>query len=427
MIANSISTFNRRTFLRGASGAMMALPLLEASAADPASPPKRLVAAGVFYGMMPDMFFPETVGRDYEMPRLLKPMEQHRDEFTVFSGLDHNLSGGHETTKYFLCGIPQNQAKGYQHANISLDQRAAMHVGAATRYPALALGCEVDDSNYMSWSRHGSQVRPVKGPSSLYDLLFRQQNATARKQHKRQMSERESILDLVRDQAKSFERGLGQADKDKLDQYYTSVRELELKVEQSRLWLNHDKPTSDYKLPRSTSDMTLAQKTPIFYDLMVLALQTDSTRCMTLSFSGLGKDHGGLPGVNRDYHTLSHHGKEKSAINKLAVIETFYMQQFADFVGKLKAVREPNGKTLLDNTMALFGSGMSNGNSHSNRDLPVVLAGGGFKHGEHKHYARDGRTSTSLCNLYLTMLQQFGLEIDSFNTSTGTLTGLEKA
>jgi hypothetical protein len=420
------SSLDRRTFLRGAGGAMMALPLLEATAADPASPPKRMVAAGVFYGMMPDMFFPDKVGRDYDMPRLLKPMAPHRDDFTVFSGLDHNLSGGHETTKYFLCGIPQNQARAYEHANISVDQRAAIHVGAATRYPALALGCEVGNSNYMSWTRHGSQVRPVKDPQRLFDLLFREQSATALKQQQRRMGERESILDLVSDQAKSFERGLGKGDKEKLDQYYTSVRELELKVEQSRLWLNREKPKSDYKLPHTTSAMTLAEKTPYFYDLMVLALQTDSTRCLTLSFSGLGKDHGGLSGVNRDYHTLSHHGKERSAINELAIIETFYMQQFADFVGKLKAVREPNGETLLDNTMALFGSGMSNGNSHSNRDLPVVLAGGGFKHGEHKHYARNGRRSSPLCNLYLSMLQQFGMEIDTFNTSTGTLTGLER-
>ena len=159
---------------------------------------------------------------------------------------------------------------------------------------------------------------------------------------------------------------------------------------------------------------------------MTLALQTDSTRVITLAFTNLGKDNGGLPGVSHGYHTLSHHGQVKESIAELSIIETFHIAQFSRFLGKLKGIKEPGGQTLLDNTMALLGSGMSNANSHSNRDLPVVLAGGGFRHGEHKHYARKGRHSTPLCNLYLSMLQNFGLELDRFNTSNGTLTGFEK-
>ena len=159
---------------------------------------------------------------------------------------------------------------------------------------------------------------------------------------------------------------------------------------------------------------------------MALALQTDSTRVISLAFTNLGKENGGLSGVSRGYHTLSHHGQVQDAINELSIIEKFHVEQFSRFLGKLKDITEPNGKTLLDNTMALLGSGMSNANSHSNRDLPVLLAGGGFKHGQHLHFARNGKHSTPLCNLYLSMLQNFGLEIDTFNTASGTLTGLTK-
>ena len=146
---------------------------------------------------------------------------------------------------------------------------------------------------------------------------------------------------------------------------------------------------------------------------------------VSLAFTNLGKENGGIPGVSQGYHTLSHHGQDPDAINELSIIETFHMTQFARFLGKLKQIIEPNGSTLLDSTMALLGSGMSNANSHSNRDLPILLAGGGFKHGQHMHFARAGKQSTPLCNLYLSMLQNFGVEVGQFNTSSGTLTGLE--
>ena len=235
------------------------------------------------------------------------------------------------------------------------------------------------------------------------------------------MAEEDSILDLVRDQANRFQRDLGKADKEKLDQYFTSVRELELKAEQSRRWLEKEKPHTDLTVPNGIDSLTLRERTPFFYDLMALALQTDSTRVITFSFTELGRASGGFSGVSQGYHALSHHGQVQRTMEQLSIIETFYTSQFARFLDKLKAIKEPNGQTLLDNTMALFGSGMSNANSHSNRDLPVLLAGGGFAHGEHKHYARNGRQSVPLCNLFLTMLQRFGLETDRFNTSSGTL------
>jgi hypothetical protein len=423
------SQSTRRQFLKGVGGAVLALPLLESqlNAAEIAKPPRRLVASGVFFGLLPQYFHPQEVGPDYRPPRLLKPLETHRDQFTVFSGLDHNIGGGHTGTKYFLSGIPIEHSKGYPEANISIDQKAAAAVGAATRFPSLVLGCETNVENHISWTRNGAQARPVTQIRRLQDMLFRNPSRGQIADSRRDLVSRRSILDLVRDQAKTFQTGISTSDQEKLDQYFTSVRELEQKIAQSEQWLDSKKPDTDFQAPNGIDTLTLREKTPFFYDLMALALQTDSTRVITLSFSQLGRDNGGFPAVSHGYHSLSHHGKVESAIEELSIIESFFTSQFGRFLDTLSAIKEPNGQTLLDNTMALFGSGMSNANSHSNRDLPVLLAGGGFRHGSHRHYARNGRKSVPLCNLYLSMLQHFGLEIDGFNTSSGTLSGLELA
>jgi len=415
---------NRRRFLQGIGGSCLALPLLEAnSPQDKFLPPKRITATGIFYGLHPQHFHPEQIGANFHAPVLLQPLEPFRKEYTVFSGLDHNLSGGHNATKYFLSGIPVTEARGYSEGNISIDQKAAQFVGGKTRFSSLVLDAHSGSEHTLSWTRNANVVQSIRSLEQLYKMLFRRDNASTRKDVDRALTDKQSILDLARDQAQSFKKGLGKTDSEKLEQYFTSVRDLEKRIEQSKLWLDKDKPITKFSLPSSADALTLKDRTPLFYDLMVLALQTDSTRVITFSFTELGKQSGGLKGVNRGYHTLSHHGQVKDAIDELTIIEKFHAAQFARFLTKLKAVKEPNGQTLLDNTMALFGSGMSNANSHSNRDLPVVLAGGGFQHGEHKHYARNGRHSTPLCNLYLSMLQNFGLEIDRFNTSSGSLTG----
>ena len=416
----------RRRFLQGFGGSLLALPLLEAnSASGTFASPKRITATGIFYGFVPQNFHPQQTGRNFQSPLLLKPLESHRNDYSVFSGLDHNLSGGHNATKFFLSGIPTNQSKGFAEANISIDQKAANFVGGETRYSSLSLDSDRGNEHTLSWTRNGNNVQPIRSLEKLYRMLFRKENLQARNQAERQLEDRKSILDLAKFQADQFKKGLGQSDADKLDQYFTSVREFERRIEQSSLWLDKEKPKTDYALPRGADSLTLKERTPLFYDLMTLALQTDSTRVISLAFTNLGKENGGLSGVNQGYHTLSHHGQVQAAIDELSIIESFHVAQFSRFLGKLKKVVEPNGNSLLDSTMTLLGSGMSNANSHSNRDLPVLLAGGGFKHGQHLHFARSGKQSTPLCNLYLSMLQNFGLEVDRFNTSSGTLTGLE--
>jgi hypothetical protein len=417
---------NRRRFLRGLGGSFLALPLLEVTAhSTGAAIPKRITATGIFYGLVPQHFHPAQVGSDFKAPRLLKSLELFRQDYTVFSGLDHNLGGGHNATKYFLTGIPSTQSKGFAEANVSVDQKAALRVVGKTRFPSLVLDTQGGNEHTLSWTRNGTPVQPIRSLSRLYHMLFGKEDVSSLNQAERDLADKRSILDLVRGQAKSFEKGLGKEDQEKLDQYFTSIRELEGRIEQSKLWLGTEKPKTNHTLPRRVDSLTLRDRTPFYYDLMKLALQTDSTRVITLAFTELGKEGGGLPGVESGYHALSHHGQVQDAIEELTIIESFHLTQFARFLGKLKEVKESNGKTLLDNTMALIGSGMSNANSHSNRDLPVILAGGGFKHGEHRHYARQGRSSVPLCNLFLSMLQNFGLEIDRFNTSSGTLTGLQ--
>ena len=416
----------RRRFLQGIGGSLLALPLLEAnSASGTFASPKRITATGIFYGFVPQNFHPQQPGRNFQSPLLLKPLESHRDDYSVFSGLDHNLSGGHNATKFFLSGIPTNQSKGFAEANISIDQKAANFVGGETRYSSLSLDSDRGNEHTLSWTRNGNNVQPIRSLEKLYRMLFRKENLQDRNQAERQLEDRKSILDLAKFQADQFKKGLGQSDADKLDQYFTSVREFERRIEQSSLWFDKEKPKTDYALPRGADSLTLKERTPLFYDLMTLALQTDSTRVISLAFTNLGKENGGLSGVNQGYHTLSHHGQVQAAIDELSIIESFHVAQFSRFLGKLKKVVEPNGNSLLDSTMTLLGSGMSNANSHSNRDLPVLLAGGGFKNGQHLHFARSGKQSTPLCNLYLSMLQNFGLEVDHFNTSSGTLTGLE--
>jgi hypothetical protein len=192
----------------------------------------------------------------------------------------------------------------------------------------------------------------------------------------------------------------------------------------SKGWLHKPKPQVDYQVKAQADSLDLVDRMPLYYDLVVLALQTDSTRIITLEHSSLGSNLGGFK-ISRGHHALTHHGKIPEFLTELSVIEKFQTTQFSRFLSKMKEVKEANGKTLFDNTISLMGSGMGNASSHSNRNLPLVLAGGGFKHVGHMAHEKTKTVTTPACNLYLSILQRFGMEVDHFNTSTGTLTGLE--
>lgn len=431
-MAHRIPRPDRRSFLR-ASGISIGLPLFEslrrqASATAPAAagPPKRMVCIGNSFGMYPSEFFPSEAGGDYQMPSLLQPLEPHRSDLTLFSHLDHGIKGGHFAVHTFLTGVHHAEGHAMHDGGISVDQRAAEHVGAATRFPSLAVGCEsgLHGGCQMSWTRTGVRVPPIPGPRELFRKLFLQDSVDSKARALDRFHLQGSILDAVGGDANSLDRRLSKRDRDKLAEYLQSVRDVERRLQLDRHWQQFPKPQPP--IPEPTND-GIVSDLPHLYDLIALALQTDSTRVATLEVSSDGFRTSDL-GVNGGYHSLSHHGQEPEKIAQLVKLERYQTEQFARFLEKLKSIRDPESDgSLIDSTIVLFGSGMGNGNAHTNTDLPIVLAGGGFRHGAHRVMPAETNKRVPLCNLFLSMLQQFGLETDSFSMSTGTLTGLEVA
>jgi hypothetical protein len=419
-LKNMNLAFDRRVFLR-ATGITLALPAMESLAGpsvEDSGSPARLVCIGNEFGMYPGAFWPTKAGTDYELPPLLKPLEPQRNDLTVFSHLDHGLKGGHHAVHTFLTGENAADARAMPDGGISLDQRAAEFIGSRTRFPALTIGSPdgLHGGCQMSWTRSGTRVPPIPGPRELFRALFVDNSATAKRMASDRIRFRRSILDAVLGEAKSLGRRLNTNDRNKLEEYFTSIRDVESKLTLDEQWQKVPKPEAPFEEPVNQG---LAQDLPLIYDLVALALQTDSTRVATLEVGGsfAARDIG----VDKDYHALSHHGMLQSNIDLLMKIELYQIQQFARFLDQLQA------KSLLNSTMTLFGSGMGNANSHTNNDLPIVLAGGGFKHGEHKVYPSEKQKRVPLCNLYVSLLQQFGVDTDSFGNSTSTLTGLEHA
>ena len=421
---------DRRTLLRGAGGACLALPFLDAMAigATADGRPMRMACIGLNFGLVPDHFFPQRTGPDYVLTERLRPLEGIREDFTVFSGLDHgvNAQGGHGGVHAFLSGVLSRNSAGMPEANISIDQKAAQFVGDSTRYPSLQLASGNDPNHMLSWSASGVSIPPMTNVETIYNVLFRRIDPRLRDSTQARYAARASILDLVRTDADYLRRQVGAQDRQKLDRYFDSVREVERRITQSSAWLDRPKPPVDYVLPANANSLDFVDRVPLYYDLMTLALQTESTRVITLALADIGANYGGFQ-ISRGYHQLTHHGKVPEYINELSIIEQFHMAQLARFLEQLKSFQEPDGKTLLDNTMVLFGSGMGNASSHSNKNLPLILAGGGFRHGEHKAYFRDEakKEASPAGSLFVSMLQQMGLEIDRFGLANGTLAGLE--
>ncbi|MEC7775348.1 MAG: DUF1552 domain-containing protein [Planctomycetota bacterium] len=412
---------NRRHFLRGA-GVAIALPMLEAmgpslkAAAINRKPVKRVVCISNNYGIYKKAFFPKEAGSNYEMPDTLKPLAKHRKDFTVFSHLDHGIPGGHACVPTFLNGVRPYLAANYPEGNISLDQKAAEHVGAATRYPSMVL--KVNESNLVSFTRTGVQV-PAVDLRQTYRALFLDEGPQAKARMTQTLKRHTSILDVVLGEAKSLNRHLGRQDQRKFGEYLDSVRSLEKKIVQQRPWIDRPKPKTELPEPKPGQGTVADLKAMI--ELIALAIQTDSTRAITLT-SGFRSGDLGLSG---GYHGFSHHGEREKEVAALKLIERNQIAQTTHLVELLKNQEDPiNGGTLFDHTMILFGCGMATG-QHSTRDLPLLLAGGGFRHGEHKVYPDEKGKRVPAANLLLSMLQNFGLEIDRFGTSTGTLTGLE--
>ncbi len=413
----------RRHFLRTA-GISLALPWLDKfSVVRAAAPvPRRMICICAPLGFYPEHFFPGQKGRDYALSPYLELLKEHRDDFTVISGLQHAGMGSsfaHQASASFLTGAPGAGRPGFRNA-VSLDQFAAEHIGRQTRFPSLVLSGE--GSGGLSWTRTGALIPADNSPSKVFARLFLEGEAGEVAQQMRRLEEGRSILDDVRAQAKTLLSGLGSEDRDKLDEYLTSVRELEQRMVNDESWVKKPKPRVSVPPPQDIANAAdLIGRTRLLFDLSHLALQTDSTRLITLMLAG-NTQVPPIEGVSLGHHDLSHHGKDPGKLAQLEIVERETMKTVSDLLAKLKQSQEADSN-LLDRTTVFLGSNLGDGSSHSTKNLPVLLAGGGFRHGQ--HLAFDPDQPPPLCNLFVSMLQRLGIETDQFSSSTGSLTGLD--
>lgn len=403
---------HRRQFLRGASAAL-ALPMLESLAPGAVGestqvPLQRLVCIGTYLGFHQPDFFPTEVGRGYEVSPVLKPVETFRDALTVLSGLDHRGRNGHLGWKAWMSG----SASG----SVSMDQLVAARVGHLTRFDSLQLTCgNPPDEARLSFTREGVALPMIGRPSVLYRTLFRSAADNARLDYL--LATNRSVLDGVTAEARRLEGRLAGRDKEKLGEYFAAVRDVERKLRKQRLWLDRPIPQVDYPLPEFdpvAPDLALECES-LMYDLMALALTTDSTRVLTFLIPGWSQVFtiGGRK-LSAGYHGLSHHGNDPIRIAEYNLVGIEHMKRFAGFLAKLRAASDAQGRPLLDTTAVVFGSGMGNANTHDNSNLPTVLVGGGFRHGWHRRFSRTDASPRLLGDLYLTVMQKFDLDVDQF-------------
>jgi BMFP domain-containing protein YqiC len=426
--ASTRRPISRRRFLRGAAVAM-ALPLLESmqapfarAAAGPT--PRRMFCICNNLGVLPEPFFPKDAGRDYTLSPYLKLLQEHRADFTVLSGVSHPfVDGGHPSDIAFLTAAPHPASSSFRNS-ISLDQLVAERIGTLTRFPTLTLA--VNGGRSLSWTRTGVAIPPEGQASRVFNQLFLQGSPAEIENQLRELDTGRSILDVVAGQAKDLQRQVGVRDRSRLDQYFSSVRDLEHRLQESRGWANKPKPKVKVSPPTDpASPAQYMAKVRIMYDLARLAFETDSTRAITLMLNSVGTPVVQIDGatITDSYHNLSHHGKAEDKLAQLKVIDEWHMKLLADLLKGLKAVKE-EGTTLLDRTMVLYGSNLGDANAHSTTNLPTLFAGGGFRHGQ--HVAFDRSRNYPLPNLFVSMLQRMGIEETSFGPSTGTMRGLER-
>jgi hypothetical protein len=426
----------RRTLLRGL-GVALALPLLDAmrpavlSAAERkndvlSATPRRMLGICNNLGLLPEKFFPTDSGSGYTLSPYLKTLEAHRQDFTVFSGVWHpDVDGGHPADICFLTAAPHPGSGGFRNT-ISLDQFVGERVGHLTRFPSMTLGVNVSKGKRsLSWTGAGVLIPCEENPQKVYEQLFLQGTSAEIREQVRRLSLGQSIMDAVAGQTKALARQVGPRDRERMDQYLTGVRELELRLEAAKEWEHVRKPAPRGERPENVDDpKAYMEKVRLMYDMSRLALETDSTRAITLMLDSVNSPAIDLAGTQTTdgYHNLSHHGKNDEKIAQLEAIDQWHMRLLGELFSQMKEVREGDD-TLLDRTMILYGSNLGNANTHVTTNLPVLFAGGGFRHGN--HLAFDTQNNYPLPNLFVSMLQRMNLPVDRFATSTGTMRGLD--
>lgn len=414
---------DRRSVLRGA-GVAMTLPFLGAmtpayASEQQALPPKRFVAMTLGLGLHAANLNPVEAGKNYTASRYLKAIDDLRDRFTVISGTSHpGVGGGHRAEACILTANPMGSS-GRAKNSISIDQHLAKFLGGETRFPSLVLSSSGNDSP--SYTENGAMVPAVSSPSAVFDQLFANGTRAEREKQAVLVREGRSIMDLVEEDAKRLQKELGQSDRDRLDQFFSSVRNLEKRMAASESWAERLKPKvkADRPVDIQNSRDFIGQQN-LMSDVVRLALETDSTRFIVYHLGG-SSGVVPIPGVQQGYHGLSHHGLDEEKLEQLAIVESAIISSWGDFLRGLQRTGDGDGD-LLGHTSVLLTSNLGNASNHSNKNMPVMLAGGGFKHGQ--HLAFDQRRNYPLPNLFVSLMQQMGLEESQFASGTGTMTGL---
>ena len=414
---------DRRAFLRG-TGTLLSLPFLEAmipafatrAQAAVGRPPPRFLAMCATLGFHTPFLFPKETGSGYSLTPYLEPLKDLKNDFSVISGLQHmeqNGANGHTSEMTWLTSAKHPGLAGFKNT-ISIDQLIAERIGSQTRFPSLVLGT---GNESMSWSASGVPLPAEPSPSRAFQQLFVDGTKAEVEAQVRGLKRGRSILDTVMGQAKKLHGELGKRDQEKLDEYFSAVRDLEGRLVQNEEWVQKAKPKVDAKPPTDIQSRTDAiGRMNLMFDLIVLALQTDSTRTITLRLNGMNAVPE-IEGVKNDWHNLSHHGQDPAKIEELKVIEKAEFAALAGFLTKLKQTQD-NGAALLDCTSVIFGSNLGNASAHSTANLPLLLAGGGLKHG--RHIAID-KEKHVFSNLFVSLAQRMGVETDKFGFSTGVL------
>ncbi len=426
------SRIDRRAFLRSGRAAIM-LPLLDAmvpialgaesKAKAEAMTPRRMVLIHRPLGTYHPYLIPTTTGLDYEAPRFLKKLESVRGKFTVFSGMSHlGYPNAHDTEPAIFTGVPNFNQRDL-HNSISLDQVVAKKIGDQTRIPHLVLHSVGSQS--LSWNDKGIPTPHDMNPSLVFRRMFLDGTPEEVKREIQRLEHGKSILDDMADQFKSLGRALGAGDRNRLDQLASSIREAESQLAQEKVWAMKPKPKVDANVSEieqafgANNWVKLQQK---WLALVHLALLTDSTRVIVLALNE--HDLVNQADLSIGHHDASHHGKDPEKIEQLARYEDKDFATFAELLDKLAASDE-GGQSLLDKTQVLFTSNLGDASAHASNNLPVLVAGGGYKH--QGHVAFDVNNNKPLSNLYVRMLQQMDIETDTFGSSTGTLTEIGSA
>ncbi len=415
-----MKTINRRSFLRG-TGVVLALPLLDIMRpqfANASSPTRRMINICCTLGLYRDSWMPKDLGRNYTPSEYLSIIDRHREKYTIFSGLSHEEQTGrqaHNSEITWLTSARHPGMDGFQNS-ISLDQTVADHLGYVTRYPSVVLGTLTPQSQ--SYDKNGVMIPAQTSPAEVFKQMFIQGTPEEVEKESQRINDGGSILDNLKTQSRTLQNSGSSEDRQKLEAYFEAVRAAEIELSKVRDWMDRPKPGVDSVPPVDNADPAdILGRIDLWLELMPLILATDSSRVVSLMI----QDHGvvpKLPGITADQHNLSHHGQDPGKIAQLRQLETEIVKRFGLLMDSLDGQKE-NDSSLLDQTQILFGSNLGNANSHNAENLPILVAGGDFDHGS--HIAHDEKHNAPLCNLYLSLIQQMGVETDQFGQSTSTL------